>query len=149
MSIRLCPRRRFLEVVAQGGVLAGAAALGAGCASGPSGTYAAGNLGQLAVGDLQAISGGPVAVGRDASGVYAMTLICTHAGCDMSSEGSVSAQGVDCFCHGSRFDVNGDVINGPAQSPLEHFQVTVDASGAITVDASVTVADTVRTAVAA
>ncbi len=143
-----CPRRRFLEVVAHGGVLAGATTLGVGCSNGPSGTYAAGNVSQLQVGGLTAIAGGPVAVGRDASGVYAMTLICTHAGCDMSSEGSVSAQGVDCFCHGSRFDVNGNVVQGPAQSALEHFQVAIDATGAISIDADVSVAETVRTAVA-
>jgi hypothetical protein len=41
--------------------------------------------------------------------------------------------------------VNGDVVSGPAQSPLEHFQVTIDAAGAISIDADVTVDASVRT----
>ncbi len=39
---------------------------------------------------------------------------------------------------------NGAVVQGPASSPLEHFQVTIDATGAITIDASKTVAASVR-----
>lgn len=150
MSSLPCPRRRFLAVVAHGGVLAGAAAaLGVGCGTGLSGTYAAGNVSQLQVGELLAISGGPLAIGRDAGGVYAMTLICTHAGCDMASQGAVSSQGIVCYCHGSQFDVNGNPTGGPARSALEHYEVTVDAAGAITINADATVAETTRTAVTA
>jgi Rieske Fe-S protein len=148
MSNDTCPRRRFLQVVAHGGVLAGAASLGVGCGLQLGGTYPAGNVSQMADPSLQAISGGPVAVGRDAGGLYALSLICTHAGCDMSSQGQVSKSGIVCLCHGSRFDVNGNVVNGPAQTALEHFEVTVDAAGAITVNASMTVAESTRTPVA-
>jgi nitrite reductase/ring-hydroxylating ferredoxin subunit len=147
MSDLPCHRRRFLEVIAHGGVVAGATTLGVGCSSGPSGTYAGGNVSQLQVGDLSPISGGAVALGRDSGGVYAMTLICTHEGCDMASQGSVSPQGISCSCHGSRFDVNGNVLAGPANAPLEHFQVTIDATGAISIDASISVAEATRTPV--
>jgi cytochrome b6-f complex iron-sulfur subunit len=149
MSSSLCPRRRFLAVVARGGAVAGAACLGIGCGSSLSGSYDGGNVSQLQVGDLAAISTGPLAVGRDAGGVYAMTLICTHAGCDMATDGHVSAAGVSCDCHGSEFDVNGNRIAGPAQAPLQHYQVTVDASRAITIDTDVPVVETTRTVVAA
>jgi Rieske Fe-S protein len=145
-----CRRRRFLQVVAQGGVLAGAASLGVGCGGGgPSGSYAAGNVSQLAVGALQSVSGGPVAVGRDAGGVYAMTLICTHEGCDMSTQGTITTSTVICLCHGSSFDTVGNPISGPARTALQHFQVTIDAAGAITVDADVPVAESTRVAVKA
>jgi Rieske Fe-S protein len=147
MSSPPCHRRRFLAVVARGGVLAGAASLGVGCGSSLSGTYPAGTVSQLQVGELLAISGAPLAIGRDSGGVYAMTLICTHAGCDMASQGAVSSQGVACYCHGSQFDVNGNAISGPARSSLEHYEVTVDAAGALTINADVTVAETTRTAV--
>jgi nitrite reductase/ring-hydroxylating ferredoxin subunit len=150
MSNPLCPRRRFLAVVAQGGALCGAASLGLGCGGlSLSGTYPAGNVSQLPVDTLQAVTGEPLAIGRDSGGVYAMTLVCTHDGCDIATDGTVSFQGVTCSCHGSRFDANGNVLQGPAQSPLQHYQVAIDASGAITVDASVSVVETTRTAVPA
>lgn len=147
MSQEPCARRRFLAVIAEGGAALGAACLGVGCSGGPSGPIPAGNVSALAVDTLNAISGEGVAIGRDAGGVYAMTLICTHAGCDMSSDGSVSEAGVTCFCHGSEYDANGNVVHGPAQSPLQHFAVTIDSAGAITIDASTDVSESTRTAV--
>ncbi|MDB4985970.1 MAG: Chitinase [Myxococcaceae bacterium] len=58
-----------------------------------------------------------------------MSLVCTHDGCDMSVDGTVSADGIFCSCHGSRFDANGKVLHGPARSTLPHFLVSVDADG--------------------
>lgn len=144
MSGNPCRRRRFLEVVAHGGVLAGAAGLGLGCGSTSlSGSYVGGNVSAVAVGQLVAVSSGPLAVGRDAGGLWAMTLVCPHAGCDSS----IVSSGVICACHGSQFDVQGNRLAGPARSGLQHFEVTVDASGEITINADVAVAETVRTAV--
>jgi nitrite reductase/ring-hydroxylating ferredoxin subunit len=143
-------RRRFLQVLAQGSALAGAACLGAGCtAAAPSGMIPAGNVSALAVGSLNVVSGNALAVGRDAGGVYAMTLICTHQGCDIatSAGGSVTPQMLLCGCHGSEYDGNGAVLRGPATAPLQHFAVTIDSTGAITVNADQTVAATVRTPV--
>ena len=148
MSSDLCARRRFLKVVAHGGVLAGAASLGVGCGgNGLGGPISAGNVKTMALGSLATVSGAPVAIGRDAGGLYAMTLICTHAGCDISQQGEVSAQGVVCNCHGSRFDVDGNVLSGPAPAPLEHFQVVVDTTGEVTIDSGTPVAESIRTAV--
>ncbi len=148
MSCPASPRRRFLQVLAQGGALVGAASLGVGCGTGePTGPYDGGNVSALAVGTLRALSTGPIAIGRDAGGIWAMTLICTHAGCDMATQGDVSDQGVSCSCHGSVFDTQGNPLAGPARSPLEHYEVTVSAAGDVTVNADSTVAATVRTAV--
>jgi Rieske Fe-S protein len=125
----LLGRRRFL-------VLAGAGA--AGCWSAPVppanvGDVPAGNVAGLPVGSLRPVAGQPVCIGRDARGVYAMTLTCTHAGCDMGEAGTVSPQGLDCACHGSRFDANGNVVSGPATAPLDHFAVSVDVGGNMTI----------------
>lgn len=137
MSREHCSRRRvFLKVIAASGV---SAAFDVGCSSAGTaptsfGVVSAGNVSALTVGSLRAVSGQPVAIGRDAGGVYAMTSTCTHQGCDMGSDGSISSAGLVCDCHGSEFDVNGNVIRGPANAPLAHFSVSIDATGNITID---------------
>jgi Rieske Fe-S protein len=97
------------------------------------GDISGGTATALSEGSLNAISGNPVCVGRDAKGIYAMTLICTHQGCDIGQQGSVSAQGIYCACHGSEFDADGNVVRGPATGPLAHFAVSADSSGDLTV----------------
>ncbi len=105
-------------------------------ASGPAdvGDVSAGNVASLAEGSLAAVPGAPVCVARDAKGVYAMTLTCTHQGCDIGLHGVVSASGIVCGCHGSEFDADGNVVRGPATAPLAHFAVSEDASGNLTVN---------------
>jgi cytochrome b6-f complex iron-sulfur subunit len=129
-------RRRFLVLAGVGvGGAAGAVACGPAASVAPAsvGDVPAGNVSSLPVGSLRAVSGEPVCIGRDSGGVYAMTLTCTHAGCDIGATGDVSPSGLLCGCHGSRFDANGNVVSGPAPSPLDHFAVTVDSSGNLTI----------------
>ncbi len=108
-------RRRFLEMV--GG--AAAASLG-GCSSSaaPLADVSAGAVSALAVGSLEAVAGQAVCIARDAGGVYAMTLTCTHQGCNIADGGTVTAALIECPCHGSQFDANGNVVRRPATSPL-------------------------------
>jgi cytochrome b6-f complex iron-sulfur subunit len=56
---------------------------------------------------------------RDAGGPYALSLVCTHLGCTVT----VSAREMSCPCHGSRFDRQGRVLNGPADRPLKRHAV--------------------------
>jgi Rieske Fe-S protein len=142
-------RRVFLKVLAQGGALVSAVSAGIGCGNGgPTGMIPAGNVKDLPMSTLQAVPSEALAIGRDERGVYAMTLICTHEGCDMANQGQVSADGIVCTCHGSRFDADGNVLSGPARSSLEHFTVILGAAGDITVNADVTVDAATRVAVA-
>jgi Rieske Fe-S protein len=124
-------RRRFLILVGKAATLGACSA--AGVSPAPVGDVAAGNIADLAVDSLRIVNGRPVCIGRDAAGVYAMTLTCTHAGCDMGQMGTVSPTGIFCGCHGSEFDANGGVVRGPASAPLDHFAVTVDSSGNLTI----------------
>ena len=122
-------RRTFLVVV--GGAASACSAPGA--APAQVGDVPAGNLSAVAVGSLASVGNEAVCMGRDAAGIYAMTLTCTHAGCDIGRTGTVSPRGLVCGCHGSEFDAHGNVTRGPATQPLDHFAVTVDASGNLTI----------------
>jgi Rieske Fe-S protein len=58
------------------------------------------------------------AVSRDDSGqVHAVSARCTHLGCLVAF--NRAEQAWECPCHGSRFDVDGTVLEGPAVHPLE------------------------------
>lgn len=136
-------RRRFLQVVSVSPLLldcAGASDVGPQSV----GRVSAGLAQDLPVGSLTGVGRQPLCVGRDEAGVYAMTLICPHAGCDMSRQGSVSPQSVYCACHGSRFDRYGRVEAGPARSDLQHFEVTIDDSGELAVDSDIWVDPSTR-----
>lgn len=61
---------------------------------------------------------GKVGVYRDDQGVaHAVSLRCTHMGCLLRFNAAEASW--DCPCHGSRFGVDGEVLEGPAVSPLE------------------------------
>ena len=68
-------------------------------------------------------------------GVFALSAVCTHLGCItrfLSDERAIA-----CPCHGSRFDLEGNVTHGPAPRPLPWLEVQVDATGSLVVDTSV------------
>lgn len=58
-----------------------------------------------------------LAVYRDvASGLHVRSAICTHLGCVVAWNRAEKSW--DCPCHASRFDVEGQVLHGPAATPL-------------------------------
>jgi glycine/D-amino acid oxidase-like deaminating enzyme/nitrite reductase/ring-hydroxylating ferredoxin subunit len=62
-------------------------------------------------------AGKPIATYRDpAGGLHERSAVCTHLGCIVHWN---AAEGCwDCPCHGSRFAPLGEVLHGPATSPL-------------------------------
>jgi glycine/D-amino acid oxidase-like deaminating enzyme/nitrite reductase/ring-hydroxylating ferredoxin subunit len=61
---------------------------------------------------------GKTGVYRDEGGeAHAVSLRCTHLGCLVRF--NAAERSWDCPCHGSRFDVDGAVLEGPATEPLE------------------------------
>lgn len=140
-------RRFFLQVLAAGAAgTAGAIACSGNNGGGPEsfGDVTAGNVSALQVGTVKSVPGSPAFVGRDGNGVYAMTTTCTHQGCDMSSSETLTSQ-IVCPCHQSVFDLNGNVLQGPANAQLTHFAVSVAADGTLTVHGGTRVSALART----
>jgi len=52
----------------------------------------------------------------------AFSATCTHAGCTVNK---IADGTIDCPCHGSKFNLDGSVANGPATKPLEAKAITV------------------------
>jgi len=139
-------RRRALQVIGSsaGLVVVGGLSSCQQTGSPPTGPVGGGNISALQAGALLVMSN--IAVGLDSQGVYAMSAVCTHAGCLLDDGARTIAGGLDCPCHGSTFDGNGAVTKGPARDPLQHYLVTVATDGSITVDGSQPVSASARTA---
>jgi len=80
----------------------------------------AGSADELAPGEGAIVREGlrQVAVHRDGAGkLHAVSARCTHLGCIVAWNNAERSW--DCPCHGSRFGVDGRVLQGPAVAPLE------------------------------
>ncbi len=75
-------------------------------------------------------------IGGD-GGIYALSAVCTHLGCITRYVSDESA--IACPCHGSRFDLEGNVTHGPAPRPLPWLEVKLDDKGNLVVDTSVVI----------
>ncbi len=98
----------------------------------PPTRFGVGRPEEIPVGTLVVLSEQKLYVGHAEEGFFAMSSVCTHLGCMtryLAAEG-----GIFCPCHGSRFDLAGRVVGGPAPEPLPRFHLTVT-SGELIVDA--------------
>jgi len=66
---------------------------------------------------------------RSNGAVYALSILCTHVCCQCQYDSSTTE--LYCPCHGSVFDVNGNVLGGPASVKLPSIQLNVDSGGNI------------------
>jgi len=53
---------------------------------------------------------------------FAVLTKCTHKGCEVRPAANV----LRCPCHGSEYDFEGKVLEGPAEERLRQFQVETD-----------------------
>ncbi len=88
----------------------------------------------LAAGDAFVPAGRNVGVYRDAQGIHAVSLVCTHLGCIVKP----TSAGFECPCHGSRYDREGSVVKGPAPKALPWLKVTASGNQ-IVIDEGATV----------
>lgn len=67
-----------------------------------------------------------------AGGFHVLDPTCTHAGCTVGLYEPAN-QGISCPCHGSFFDISGQVLNGPASLPLATYQSSFDGDDTLSV----------------
>ena len=90
--------------------------------------------------ELDAPSGNPVAVVRDGDDWYAIDDECSHAAIPLS-EGEVEGCEIECWLHGSRFDLRTGKPTGlPATEPVAIYPVKVDGDDVL-VDVTTTLND--------
>ena len=61
----------------------------------------------------------PSVIYNRAGEITAYSLTCTHLGCTIEENGETFV----CPCHGSRYNLDGQVLKGPAQKPLRRLEV--------------------------
>jgi glycine/D-amino acid oxidase-like deaminating enzyme/nitrite reductase/ring-hydroxylating ferredoxin subunit len=91
------------------------------------GRLKASSLEHLAPGEGRVVEVGGQHVGayRDpARRVHAVSIVCSHLACTLTWNNAETSW--DCPCHGSRFDIDGSVIDGPAVTPLRQVEVEQD-----------------------
>jgi cytochrome b6-f complex iron-sulfur subunit len=66
------------------------------------------------------------------SGLMALYQKCSHLGCRVPF--CETSQWFECPCHGARFNIAGEVRNGPAPAGLWRFPLEVDRDGWVIVD---------------
>lgn len=82
-------------------------------------------LNELGVGDAKMLrfQGTAIVVVRKENSVYALSAVCTHLGCIVKWERENNR--LFCPCHAAIFDLNGNVLGGPAPRPLPTFQAKI------------------------
>ena len=128
------PRRTVMA----GAAVAGAGILTAGCSTSeppPAGTTdqpagtPVGPVSEIPVGSGRIFEATGVVITQPAAGtINAFSDVCPHQGCTL---GSVEGGNIVCPCHGSRFALDGSVVQGPAETGLEPRPITVE-NGEIT-----------------
>ncbi len=74
-----------------------------------------------------------ITVVRGDEGLYALVRNCTHMGCIPSFNEADNR--FHCPCHGSVFNLAGDVLRGPAPAPLFRAALAVNSRGAVEINA--------------
>lgn len=72
---------------------------------------------------------------------YALSAICTHLGC--ISNWKAEEKIIACPCHGSKFDIGGKVLEGPAPRSLLRFGILLDENNHLIVNKNMILDDNV------
>ena len=125
------PLTRRTVVTGAGAAAVGAGLLATGCSTAPPPAAPAeaaagtpvGPAADVPVGGARIFGPAGVVVTQPSAGDYtAFSTTCPHQGCAVSS---VEGTSIVCPCHGSTFGLDGSVLQGPAEAPLESRAITV------------------------
>ena len=97
----------------------------------PDGFLPACTLGELEEGQPMRVelAGTPISLVRTEGEVFAINDICSHADVSLS-EGEVEDGHIECWLHGSRFDLRTGKPSGlPATRPVPVYPVTIEGDG--------------------
>lgn len=104
---------------------------------GPSSRFKAGFPDEYPVGKVSTrwMKDNGVWIVRTERGIYAFLAICRHLGCipDWVEEERL----FKCPCHGSNYNIEGDVVGGPAPRPLFRVAVSYAPDGQLVIDKSI------------
>lgn len=64
----------------------------------------------------------PICLKKNKDSYTALLMMCTHRSCELNIGGHVYS----CPCQGSEFDLEGNVLNGPAEDALKTFKTETD-----------------------
>jgi hypothetical protein len=81
-------------------------------------------LSELAHGEAKVVKfeGETVAIYKDENGgIHALNPVCTHAKCVVGWNRAEKTW--DCPCHGARYNIDGEVLTGPARRGLERIDL--------------------------
>ncbi len=107
---------KFIQPVATGGF---------------GGLVYAGKIEEFTIDSVNRILAGRFYIARTPNGILALWQKCPHLGCAVPW---IEEEGIfHCPCHGSEFDIHGEVLGGPAPRPLDYFPVEIK-SGEVWVD---------------
>ncbi len=90
-----------------------------------------GKVSDFAMGSAKAIdlNGETICLVRNKNGFHAISDACSHGAVSLS-EGTVTDEGIECFLHGSEFNLQtGEPKTPPATSAVDVFAVQVDGYG--------------------
>jgi Rieske Fe-S protein len=134
-EIQGCDRREFVTLVGHlvgaGVLMSSAACLGCAMASSTH-PMSALKVAKVDVSDLtkdgKALftpyvgpDGDQIMIVREPGGsLVALSTQCTHAGCKVNAP---SGGIITCPCHGSQYDLTGNVVRGPAPRALKQYQI--------------------------
>ncbi|MBW7995614.1 MAG: Rieske 2Fe-2S domain-containing protein [Candidatus Glassbacteria bacterium] len=104
----------------------------------PPSRFLVGTPDQYSLGSVVYLTKAKVFIIRDEAGYfYALSAVCTHLGCIVNWK--LQDEFIACPCHGSRFNKIGEVIDGPAPEPLNHFAMNLTEEGFLEVDKEIIV----------